>query len=234
MSQQMEDGNIHTLDRVQILDNGVSIGTVEVIDGKWSLPITALSVGEHNVIAQYGELESAPRKFKVQQIVHYEDFESAATGAFARLERPYFTVSYQTYGPVGTAVPASILSAGSGSGFSRNYLLFTSSNRPIDSAKYTLTASMDFASTYSVVSMWGRRRATFGTSSDRCLIEAIDESSRVVDSFDLRNIGENVNVQITLRASGQSRIKSLKFSMAPQTVSEGATGIALDSMTMTI
>lgn len=205
-------------DRVEILDNGVRIGWIDVVTGQWSLPVRH-SLGSRHLTVKYKGLESDKWNALIGSPVPFDSFDDAPNGVTTSLSRPFFSVSYEVEGQVGSFAPMHIYDKGSKE-MRPPFLALEAWQGPEAETwgKYSSTFYMDFNDAYSSVFFW--LTVSVSAGAQRLMVVASDALGSKVDELDLIGIANDTPQMITLEGRPTQNIKRLTFFLVPAIISD--------------
>jgi len=149
--------NVKAIEKVQILDNGELLASVEVKPDKtWSYSPSGLSVGVHRFQAVYGQLPPSTWDVTVRtrQPVDVDDLEDALLGPFTTLTRAFYFGSVKTSGYPGRIQVAKIYDFNFDSIRGRSMTL-SSKVSPTEEIDFDSELTLAFRDGYSEISFQG-------------------------------------------------------------------------------
>jgi len=228
-------------ERVEILDNGSHLAWTTVDDGRWDYSHAGLSVGSHNLTAQYRGRRSAAWRVDIEG-ASTDGFTGEPTGNPTLVTRPRFVVRRREGGEGGPFEWAVIHVSDSLTNlpnFTVPVLGVKIGSRTTSFPHRKLVVEIEFNNPYSTVSFPCKVFRLSDASATSSQVEAFDANGAYVGSGDvgavnLRSWPNLTERTLTLGQQGRRNLKLLRFT---QTVSQAVAydyeEVWLNSITMT-
>ena len=208
----------HAADLVEILDNGVVVGTADLVNGQWSYTRSGMALGAHSFTARYRAVTTAtPWRVTVEEPVHTDDLSDAPVGVIHTVNRPYYVIYGFASGSQPSQPTYKLDDRFPGIGPT---VLWIVGIRYIPGGTSAQSVEMRFNGVYSEVSFdvyaYYNRQSQVGPPGP-AIAQVLDAQNQVLEShqFVVYDWPDRRLVRATLRAQGGRAIKTLKISASP-------------------
>lgn len=204
-------------DRLEILDDGKTVGWADVTNGRWSYSYSDLVVGTHTLTAKYQDKVSAIWSVEVAAPEDFETFDSLTGYYYTDVQLPFFSVSTKTPGSNSGSNFSGMAATNADAAFpgtSGRMLSISVMANDIDFPYRTCTVEIDFKGRYSIVALTcSVEHGAVGTTSTMKVLRDQAQNPPIAN-INLRDWPSRSSRVVTYGSAGASDIAKIQLQVS--------------------